>query len=226
MAFETEQQQVERAAATARQQLGELNPDIYSEQEIGRRREAALAKFEEVAAGQLASVEQAVQHARDELAATEIDDPVARLTPEQLAKAESRRWIIEEDAAQPWDEVTPRLRAALVANDFPVLCLWQRYLGRRLARQQEQARGRMDLDGTVHGGNSHDSPPADLFDAWHQLQQRMVNPQREERRKRAEQTIGDAMTFQYFVLIPTRQELTGEQAKLLAQHQEMIGRAF
>jgi hypothetical protein len=224
--FVTERQAITRAAAHAQQQLDQLNPDIFTPGEITRQREAILAQYDAVADAQRQAVDEAEQRARDELTASELDDPLQRLSPEQLTKAESRRWIIEEDAGLPWLEVATRLRAALVQGDVATLTLWHRYLGRRLARNQEEGRGRMDLDGMRRGGGTSDPIPGELQEAWRQLEQKMANPRREERRQRAQGTIEDVSMFRVNVLTETRMKLTGEQAAMRKQFAQYIAGAF
>lgn len=231
--FDTQRQQLQRAAQTATAGLAQLQAEditnTYSEAEIARRRDQVLSAFDETAAGIVADLQQRAQTAQDELTRLEVDDPLTRLTSEQLARATERRWIIEEDATKlPYREVVPRARAALVGNDPATVALWARYLGRRLEAEQ-RAQPRVPSGDGMTSVISTTGQDPDMGAAWNiyrELSAKVTDPKREPRMAELRNLIGEAATFELVEVRTSRMGFDGGEERARAQNAEFMARAF
>lgn len=229
--FETETQRLERAANEARAELDRLQAaeatETYTEVELRRRRDAVLAQFDTQAAETVEQVTQAGQRAEAEATRLSVDDPLTRLTPEQLAEAERRRWIIEEDATKlTYSEMLPRVRAALVSPSPAERALWHRYLGRRLEADQ-RAQVVLNEDGTTRARTTGQDPArGEAAGLYHELAEQVRDRAREARLAEVQNVAGEAASFELTTIRRLRSTLDGTLERANARQQEFYARSF
>lgn len=145
-------QAVDRAAASADQQLAQLvdssGKRIYSEEQHAARVEQALKALREAQERAAALGRQGMDTAERE-EAQQHADPTTWLTTEQLQAAGARAAFIREEAeALRPRELAQRGEAALASGDPVTVWLWNRYISQRL-NQLQQSSARLSQDDTA-----------------------------------------------------------------------------
>lgn len=102
--------------------------------EITGRRDETIAELQE-------QTDSAVTAAHTRLEAVENQDPLDRLSEDELQRASGRRAFAKEDAEDlPIPELTSRVKAALHDNDKAMITLYARYSSRRADAEREKMR--------------------------------------------------------------------------------------
>ncbi len=207
---------IDRAADRFRADEGKLlRPDgtrRYGDEEHAERVAALLADFDTTAQAAHDHAETTIADAERTLHTLEHGDPVDRLTPDELTRANAKALFVREDAETlPLPELAERCRVALAGSDRAAQLLHARYATRRAHAMQEAAHGQ--------GRRLPDSDLAalrDLDTVLREMDTALADPQAKAKRAKAEAARATAQSLLFHV-IHTRGEVDGSTGRAMEQ---------
>jgi len=217
-------EQVNTAAARTEADLAKLlRPDgtpVWGPAEHTERAAALVASFDQAAQALYEQAERDEAAARATITALDGADPLDRLDAAELARANSLRAFIAEEAADvPLTQLLTRLRAVLAtATDRAALVLWQRYAGKRWDTLMQADRDGQRSPMTLAEHREFRS----LLD---QLSAAVADPSQHAKRDAAITTIATARALQQHIT-RTRARLDGTEAQRREAHARYVRGLF